>query len=96
MKDADCTHPAGVYQPRIDRDRCEGKADCVRVCPYDVFEIGTVPPAERAMLGIFGRLKGFAHRWQQSFAVNADACHACGKCVSACPEKAIRLERVRA
>ena len=44
-------------------------------------------------LSLIGRLKGVAHRWQQAFAVNADACHACGKCVTACPEKAIRLER---
>jgi ferredoxin len=31
------------------------------------------------------------HGWKQAFAVNADACRACGLCVEACPEKAIRL-----
>jgi ferredoxin len=38
-------------------------------------------------------MKGFAHRWQQAFASNADACRACGQCVSSCPEKAISLIR---
>jgi NAD-dependent dihydropyrimidine dehydrogenase PreA subunit len=26
--------------------------------------------------------------------VNADQCHGCGLCVAACPERALRLERV--
>jgi NAD-dependent dihydropyrimidine dehydrogenase PreA subunit len=93
MRDTPCPQPAGIYRPRIDRDRCEGKAACVDVCPYDVFEIGTVPKAERRGISLIGRLNGFAHRWRQAFAVNADACHACGKCVTACPERAIGLER---
>ena len=41
-----------------------------------------------------GKVKGFVHRWHQAFATNAQACHACGLCVAACPEKAITLERV--
>lgn len=28
--------------PRIDLARCEGKADCVRVCPVSVFEVRKV------------------------------------------------------
>ena len=71
----------------------EGKADCVRVCPYGVFEIGTLPAEQRGSLSIAGRLKGFFHRYQQAFAVKADACHACGLCVKACPEHAITLAR---
>ena len=31
----------------IDRNRCEGKADCVRVCPVGVFAVDTLPPAQR-------------------------------------------------
>jgi 4Fe-4S ferredoxin len=70
----------------------------VRVCPYEVFEIGTLPPAERATLSFKGRLKGFAHGYRQAFAVRADAvraelCHSCGLCVTACPERAITLAR---
>ena len=90
----DCKHDAGVMTPVIDRNRCEGKEDCVRVCPYDVFEIRKIGPEERRGLTLMGRLKALAHRGRQAFAVRADECHGCGLCVTACPEKAITL-RVR-
>jgi NAD-dependent dihydropyrimidine dehydrogenase PreA subunit len=89
----DCKQEAGVIGPVIDRNRCEGKEDCVRVCPYDVFEIATIGPAERKGLSWIGRIKALAHGGRQAFAVRADACHACGLCVTACPEKAIQLAR---
>lgn len=91
--DADCKE-AGVLRPLIDRNRCEGKKDCVEVCPYDVFEIQTLTAAEKAGLSFVGKLKAFAHGNQQAFAIRADQCHACGLCVAACPEKAIKLGRV--
>lgn len=89
----DCAQPAGTVQPVIDRNRCEGKAACVEVCPYGVFALGTLPSAERAGLTLRGRLKGFVHRWQQALVENGDACRACGLCVKACPERAITLRR---
>jgi 4Fe-4S ferredoxin len=89
---ASCTQPAGRVAPVIDRNRCEGKEDCVRVCPYDVFEIRKLGSEERAGLTLIGRLKAMAHGNRQAFAVHADQCHACGLCVAACPEKAIRLK----
>jgi NAD-dependent dihydropyrimidine dehydrogenase PreA subunit len=91
--DSDCKHEAGVFRPLINRNRCEGKADCVSICPYQVFGMGTLAPQERKGLTLVGKLKGYAHQWQQAFALNAEACHACGLCVAACPEKAITLER---
>ena len=89
-----CSPDAGRVAPVIDRNRCEAKGDCVRVCPYDVFEIGVIGPEERHNLSLVGRLKAFAHRGRQAFTVRAEQCHACGLCVTACPERAIRLAAV--
>ncbi len=89
----DCPQPAGAFRPRIDRNRCEGKGDCVRVCPVGVFDVGTLPAEQRSGLGWRGRIKGVVHGWQQALLVRADACQACGLCVKACPESAISLQR---
>jgi NAD-dependent dihydropyrimidine dehydrogenase PreA subunit len=89
-----CKHPAGVVAPVINRARCEGKADCVRVCPYDVFVIAKLGPAERHTLSLPARIKALVHGNLQAFAVHADHCHGCGLCVAACPEKAIELTRI--
>jgi len=88
-----CKQEAGVFHPVIDRNRCEGKGDCVPACPFSVFEVATLPRADRSGLSPKGLLKGFVHRWQQAFVVKANACEACGLCVQACPEKAITLAR---
>ncbi len=91
-----CKQLPGDFIPVIDRNRCEGKADCVVVCPYDVFELDLVPAETRAGLSFTGKVKGMLHGWKQAYAVNAEACRACGLCVSACPEKAITLMRSEA
>jgi NAD-dependent dihydropyrimidine dehydrogenase PreA subunit len=96
MPDAPCAPEAGRVAPRIDRNRCEAKADCVRVCPYDVFEVRRLAAEERVGLSFVGRMKLLVHGGRQAFAVRADACHACGLCVKACPERAIRLVAVDA
>jgi NAD-dependent dihydropyrimidine dehydrogenase PreA subunit len=88
-----CKHPAGMFVPVVNRSRCEGKEDCVRVCPYDVFEIDTLGAEHRAELSFFARFKATVHGNRQAFAVRADQCHGCGLCVAACPEKAITLAR---
>ncbi len=92
--DTSCKQEPGVFKPMIDRNRCEGKAECVKVCPYSVFVVEVLPKAQRAGLSLKGKLKGLAHGWRQALTPNADACHACGLCVAACPEKAITLSRV--
>jgi len=75
----------------VDARRCEAKAACVAVCPYDVFEVRRLTVDERAELSFLGKLKAWAHGNQRAFVVRAEACHACGLCVKACPEQAITL-----
>jgi 4Fe-4S ferredoxin len=87
----DCKAPAGTYAPVVDRGRCEGKSDCVEVCPYDVFEVGLIDEAEYRALPMLSRFKVWAHKKQTALTPNVDACQACGLCVVACPEQAIRL-----
>jgi 4Fe-4S ferredoxin len=93
MADNDCKHGPGQFIPVVNRNRCEGKAPCVDVCPYNVFVIDTLPQEQRKALSFIGKVKGFRHDWQQAFTPNAGACQACGLCVTACPEKAITLRR---
>ena len=81
----------GRVVPEVNRAGCEAKADCVRVCPYGVFEVQPLRPEDKAPLGLLARLKAFAHGNKQAYAVRAGECHGCGLCVAACPEKAIRL-----
>ena len=92
--DARCKE-AGLVVPIVDRGRCEGKSDCVRVCPYDVFEVRRMDDADFAALSWLGKLKSAAHRRQTAYTPRADACRSCGLCVAACPEKAIRLVPAR-
>lgn len=89
----ECRHEAGTYAPVIDRNRCEGKAKCVEICPVGVFALGTLPRAQRAGLTLKGKLKGMAHGWQQAVLQAPEACEGCGLCVKACPEAAITLVR---
>lgn len=89
-----CAPESGQVAPVIDRSRCEAKEDCVRVCPYHVFEVRRLTGDERQSLGWVARAKLVVHGGRQAFAVRAADCHACGLCVKACPEKAIRLTAV--
>ena len=87
----ECKAAPGKYAPRIDHARCEGKADCVAVCPYGVFEVRRIDDADFARLPLLGKLKSIAHGRKTAYTPKADACQACGLCVVACPERAIRL-----
>lgn len=86
-----CSEKSGRYFPVVDRNRCEGKEDCVRVCPYNVFKVDVLKPAARKGLSLRGKIKGFAHGWKQAVVMDPEACHACGLCIAACPEKALTL-----
>ena len=92
---AECKQPANVVAPVIDAHRCEGKGDCEEVCPYDVFALRKLTKTELKALPFVPWLKVLAHGGTQGFVVHADQCHACGLCVKACPEHAIRLVRLQ-
>jgi len=86
-----CGAEAGAYRPVVDRNACEGKRDCVEVCPYDVFEVRQIEQEDFSSLSFLGKLKSRAHGRLTAYTPNAGLCQACGLCVVACPEKAIRL-----
>ena len=88
-----CRAEPGSYTITIDRNRCEGKGDCVEVCPHSVFEVRRIDAADYGQLGLLGKLKSRAHRGQTAYTLRIDACHACGLCVVACPEHALTLSR---
>ena len=49
-------------RPLIDHGRCEAKRDCVRVCPYDVFEVRRMDGDDFTALGLLGKLRTTAQR----------------------------------
>jgi 4Fe-4S ferredoxin len=90
-----CSAPPGSFAPVIDHARCEGKRDCIDVCPNDVFEVRRIDDADYRQLGALNRLKVRAHGMVTAYTPNADDCRACGLCVVACPEQAIMLTGLR-
>lgn len=90
-----CKAPAGAWRPVVDHARCEAKHDCVDVCPYDVFEVRRIDDADWNALGLFARLKVFVHGSKTAYTPRAASCQACGLCVVACPEGAVRLVAAR-
>jgi len=77
----------------VDRNRCEGRAECAAVCPYGVFEVRRIDDQDFQALSFLGRLKSRVHGRQTAYTPHADACQACGSCVVACPEQAVSLLR---
>jgi 4Fe-4S ferredoxin len=88
-----CKQPPGRFVPVVDLKRCEGKGDCVRVCPEDVFVIRRIADEDFQTLGALNRFKLRVHGMKVAYTPNSDACRSCGLCVSACPEHAITLAR---
>lgn len=94
MAQSKCTGKPHAVAPVVDPNKCEGKAECARVCPYSVFEVRRMDDADFAELGLFGKLRSVLHGRKTAYTPNADDCLACGLCIEACPEKAITLVSV--
>jgi 4Fe-4S ferredoxin len=92
--EAACKHEAGVFVPVVNFSKCESKAPCVTVCPYDVLDMKPITAADYSTLTFSGKLKTLAHGKDKAYVVQPDRCHACGLCVVVCPENAISLVRV--
>lgn len=86
-----CQAERASYVPVVDRGRCEGKSDCVDVCPFSVFQVRPIDDVDYQALSFFGKLKSRAHGKKTAYTPGASACQACGLCVVSCPEEAILL-----
>lgn len=73
----------------IDRNRCEGKAVCLAVCPRNVFELKRPDGKEMSW---HARLRLRFHGGKQAFAVRPQDCDACNICAQKCPEDAILIK----
>jgi len=90
-----CKQEPGVIVPRVNLNRCEGKADCAVVCPEHVFDVRRIDTADYLRMGPLQKLKLRVHGMKVAYTPNAGACRACGLCVTACPERAITLVRMK-
>jgi 4Fe-4S ferredoxin len=88
-----CKQDPGVFGPVVSFKRCEGKGDCERVCPEDVFQVQRIEADDYRPLNLLQKFKLQVHGMQVAYTPNIDACRSCGLCVAACPEHAITLQR---
>src|SRR5258708_22914051 len=56
-----CKPESGTGLPVVTLKRCEGKGDCERVCPENVFEVRRIDDADYAQLGALQKFKLRVH-----------------------------------
>lgn len=88
-----CDETGGKLMPVVDFNSCGAKEDCVAVCPYDLFEMKPITLEDKANLNIKGKIKTFFFK-NKAYVTQPELCRACGLCVPACPEKAIKLMKL--
>jgi 4Fe-4S ferredoxin len=62
-----CKPDAGKWIPVINLSKCEGKQDCVEVCPFDVFEMQTITDEAYKALSFTGKLKTLVHGRKKAY-----------------------------
>jgi 4Fe-4S ferredoxin len=94
MKEENCKPTVGVLTPLVNFNKCEGKGPCIEVCPYNVFEMQPISDEAYKQLSLTGKIKTVVHGRNKAIVINPEQCHSCGLCVAACPEKAIKLQKL--
>jgi NAD-dependent dihydropyrimidine dehydrogenase PreA subunit len=87
-----CHETSGKLMPLVNFNNCGAKEDCVAVCPYDVFEMRPITVEDAANLNLKGKIKTFFNK-NKAYVAYPEDCYACGLCVQACPERAIKLTK---
>lgn len=80
-----------TLKPVIGINKCNGCGTCATVCPQGVFEMRQLTQDEKSKLNFIGKLKVKKAGDIRPFVVNEDNCIGCGKCVSNCHERTIKL-----
>lgn len=91
--EGNCDETGGKLMPLVNFNSCGAKEDCVAVCPYDVFEMRPITPEDKAGLNMKGKIKTFFFK-EKAYLTDPALCRACGLCVTACPENAIKLTKM--
>lgn len=78
-----------MWQVTVNNHSCEGKRDCLEVCPTDVFGMQKA----RVRHPLFW-IKAKVHGGSQAVPVREEDCIGCTACARACPELAITAEAV--
>ena len=72
-----------------------GVQTCALPISENVFEIRKIDAEDYNQLGMLNKFKLRVHGLKVAYTPNAEACRSCGLCVTACPERAITLARVK-